>query len=477
VSAPGCRCELPPASLRAGSEPAAAARQGNAPGRQPADCTRALLLHARSAKGIGKEAALLFARHGASVVITDLDGAEANKASTARAVPPAGCAAAPGCSRRPAPREHAAALQPPPCCAPPPAPWRQPVPVRAAGGAGAAGAGRAGHRAGRRHHRCRGARPDSEGGCGRVWAHRRRHQQRRLHLGRYAAGGAAAVGRQGAAWRAARTPGSPAAGRGWRRGTWERACAEPAPIAAAAAQLLLLPNCCCCCCRCCRRDSQDEPQAVGRNACGALHRAVQAGAGGRCARAALPGARLAYLAGPPRTAAPAPPLRGACAASHRCPWQSATAARAHSPGGAPAAAPYMRDAGKAEAATGGRPADRSVINISSTSGTHGNGGQANYATAKAGVVGLTKTIAKEWGPCGVRWVCGVWVYGWGCGLWGVGRGRGLGGRGGWTGVAARLLLCLAGPLVPSCSASAPPLTGSPRPPLVHTPGATPSRTA
>lgn len=43
------------------------------------------------------------------------------------------------------------------------------------------------------------------------------------------------------------------------------------------------------------------------------------------------------------------------------------------------------------------------MNISSTSGIHGNAGQANYALAKAGVVGLTKTIAKEWGPqFGVR---------------------------------------------------------------------------
>ncbi|KAF9997001.1 Methionine aminopeptidase 1, partial [Modicella reniformis] len=41
-----------------------------------------------------------------------------------------------------------------------------------------------------------------------------------------------------------------------------------------------------------------------------------------------------------------------------------------------------------------------VHNISSTSGLHGNIGQANYATAKAGIVGLTKTIAKEWGPFG-----------------------------------------------------------------------------
>jgi len=48
-------------------------------------------------------------------------------------------------------------------------------------------------------------------------------------------------------------------------------------------------------------------------------------------------------------------------------------------------------------------APRNIINISSTSGIHGNAGQANYGLAKAGVVGLTKVIAKEWGPAfGVR---------------------------------------------------------------------------
>jgi hypothetical protein len=40
--------------------------------------------------------------------------------------------------------------------------------------------------------------------------------------------------------------------------------------------------------------------------------------------------------------------------------------------------------------------------ISSTSGLHGNFGQANYAMAKSGLSGFTKTVAKEWGPFGVR---------------------------------------------------------------------------
>lgn len=64
--------------------------------------------------------------------------------------------------------------------------------------------------------------------------------------------------------------------------------------------------------------------------------------------------------------------------------------------------PYMREKGKQEKAEGKQPQDRCIINISSTSGLHGNIGQVNYATAKMGIVGLTKTIAREWGPFGVR---------------------------------------------------------------------------
>jgi len=67
-----------------------------------------------------------------------------------------------------------------------------------------------------------------------------------------------------------------------------------------------------------------------------------------------------------------------------------------------AAAPYMRDAAKQEEAEGRGPEPRCVINVSSTSGLHGNIGQLNYATAKMGLVGFTKTIAKEWGPFNIR---------------------------------------------------------------------------
>lgn len=64
--------------------------------------------------------------------------------------------------------------------------------------------------------------------------------------------------------------------------------------------------------------------------------------------------------------------------------------------------PYMRDKAKEEQAAGQKPEPRCIINVSSTSGLHGNVGQANYATAKMGIVGLTKTVAKEWGSFGIR---------------------------------------------------------------------------
>jgi 3-oxoacyl-[acyl-carrier protein] reductase len=67
-----------------------------------------------------------------------------------------------------------------------------------------------------------------------------------------------------------------------------------------------------------------------------------------------------------------------------------------------ASVPYMREAAKAEITAGQTPAPRCIINVSSTSGLHGNAGQCNYATAKMGIVGLTKTIAKEWGQFGIR---------------------------------------------------------------------------
>ena len=61
-----------------------------------------------------------------------------------------------------------------------------------------------------------------------------------------------------------------------------------------------------------------------------------------------------------------------------------------------ALAPAWREAAKQEKERG-EEVFRKIVNVSSISGTMGNAGQANYSAAKAGVTGLTKTVAKEWG--------------------------------------------------------------------------------
>jgi 3-oxoacyl-[acyl-carrier protein] reductase len=61
-----------------------------------------------------------------------------------------------------------------------------------------------------------------------------------------------------------------------------------------------------------------------------------------------------------------------------------------------AAAPHLREPAKQEREEG-KEVFRQIVNVSSTSGTFGNPGQANYSAGKAAVVGLTKTVAKEWG--------------------------------------------------------------------------------
>ena len=62
-----------------------------------------------------------------------------------------------------------------------------------------------------------------------------------------------------------------------------------------------------------------------------------------------------------------------------------------------AAAPHLFAAAAADAAAG-REVMRKVVNVSSLAGSFGNIGAANYSAAKAAVIGLTKAVAKEWGP-------------------------------------------------------------------------------
>lgn len=64
-----------------------------------------------------------------------------------------------------------------------------------------------------------------------------------------------------------------------------------------------------------------------------------------------------------------------------------------------ASEPAMREPAKNE---GTAPRSRSIINVSSTSGVKGNAGQINYAAAKAGINGITRTVAKEWARFNIR---------------------------------------------------------------------------
>lgn len=66
-----------------------------------------------------------------------------------------------------------------------------------------------------------------------------------------------------------------------------------------------------------------------------------------------------------------------------------------------AAIPYIREKVKAEQEAG-KIVMRKVVNITSIAGTDGNAGQAGYSSGKAGVIGLTRTLAKEWGRYNVN---------------------------------------------------------------------------
>jgi 3-oxoacyl-[acyl-carrier protein] reductase len=69
-----------------------------------------------------------------------------------------------------------------------------------------------------------------------------------------------------------------------------------------------------------------------------------------------------------------------------------------------AASGFIRDAAKREIAEG-RRVMRKVVNITSIAGTDGNPGQAGYSSGKSGVIGLTRTMAKEWGRYNVNVNC------------------------------------------------------------------------
>lgn len=69
-----------------------------------------------------------------------------------------------------------------------------------------------------------------------------------------------------------------------------------------------------------------------------------------------------------------------------------------------AAQPVIRKLSKAEQEQG-REVFRKVVNISSIAGLGGNAGQVNYAAAKAGILGMTMTLAKEWGRYRVNVNC------------------------------------------------------------------------
>jgi 3-oxoacyl-[acyl-carrier protein] reductase len=66
-----------------------------------------------------------------------------------------------------------------------------------------------------------------------------------------------------------------------------------------------------------------------------------------------------------------------------------------------AASTYIRETAKKEIAAGKRVM-RKVVNITSIAGTDGNAGQAGYSSGKSGVLGLTRTLAKEWGRYNVN---------------------------------------------------------------------------
>ncbi|WP_321910660.1 MULTISPECIES: SDR family NAD(P)-dependent oxidoreductase [unclassified Paraburkholderia] len=69
-----------------------------------------------------------------------------------------------------------------------------------------------------------------------------------------------------------------------------------------------------------------------------------------------------------------------------------------------AAYPHIKALHQADVAQG-REVYRKIVNISSTSALNGNAGQMNYSSAKAGVIGMTRALAREWGRFNVNVNC------------------------------------------------------------------------
>ncbi len=74
-----------------------------------------------------------------------------------------------------------------------------------------------------------------------------------------------------------------------------------------------------------------------------------------------------------------------------------------------AAADFIRPAAKKENEDGA-PVYRKVVNISSIAGLYGNAGQMGYAAGKSALVGMTRTLAKEWGRYNVNVNCVAFGY-------------------------------------------------------------------
>ena len=66
-----------------------------------------------------------------------------------------------------------------------------------------------------------------------------------------------------------------------------------------------------------------------------------------------------------------------------------------------AASDFIRETAKQERSAG-VPVHRKVVNVSSIAGVQGNAGQVNYAAGKAGVIGMTRSLAREWGRYNVN---------------------------------------------------------------------------